>query len=154
MDSILYLLVPGMFTLIFPLFFCGIIFLISRLGWGRFANEFATDYGKPSGGESASFQSLRIGPLFPGMNYNNIVTIAASSEGLFLAPSFFLFRIGHRDLLIPWNRIDAITAGKSLWFDTHTLEVRGGYPKITIYRQIGNAVRRHWEAATKRQGRA
>lgn len=154
MDSYIYLLIPVMFLLIFPLFFCGIVFLISRLAWARFASEFATDYGKPKDGESASFQALRFGPLFFGANYNNIVTIAASREGLFLAPSFFLFRPGHRDLLIPWNRIDAITPGKSLWFDTNALDVRGGYPKVTIYRPIGNAVRMRWEAETGARARA
>jgi hypothetical protein len=159
MDSYLYILIPVMFVLIFPLFFCGVIFLISRFAWARFASEFATDYGKPSDGQSASFQALRFGPLFFGANYNNIVTIAASREGLFLAPSIFLFRVGHRDLLIPWKKIDAVTRGKSLWFDTNALEVRGGYPTITIYRPIGNAVRERWEAETRSpetrsQGRA
>lgn len=154
MDSYLYLLIPVMFLMIFPLFWCGIVFLISRFAWARFAGEFATDYGKPADGESARFQGLRFGPLFFGANYNNIVTIGAGRDGLFLAPSIFFFRVGHKDLLIPWSKIDAITPGQFLWFDTNAIDVRGGYPRITIYRPIGHSVRKRWEAETNIRGRA
>ena len=147
MEDTLIILIPMMFLLIFPLFWCAVVFLISRFAWARYASEFRTDRGQPSGGEVAKFQALRFGPLFFGANYNNVVTIAATDKGLFLAPSIFLFRPGHRDLLIPWGKIDRITPGSFLWFTTNQLEVRGGGPKITIYRAIGDAVRRRWEQA-------
>jgi hypothetical protein len=37
-------------------------------------------------------------------NYNNVLTIGASPEGLYLA-SMFLFRFMHPPLLVPWSEI-------------------------------------------------
>ena len=153
MDSLLVTLIPLMFLIFFPLFWCAIVFLISRFGWAQLADEFATDRGVPSDGEVSQFQSMRLGSLFLGRNYNNIVTIGVSEKGLFLGPSLFLFRVGHRDLLIPWSKIDRIEPGTFLWFATNTLEIRGGYSSMTIYRSTGHAVRERWEAETSRKAR-
>ena len=46
-------------------------------------------------------QSARMRSL---MNYNNVLTIGASPEGLYLA-SMFLFRFMHHPLLILWSEI-------------------------------------------------
>jgi hypothetical protein len=37
-------------------------------------------------------------------NYNNVLTIGVSQQGLYLA-SMFLFRFMHPPLLVPWNEI-------------------------------------------------
>jgi len=37
-------------------------------------------------------------------NYNNLLTIGASQQGLYLA-SMFLFRFMHPPLLVPWSEI-------------------------------------------------
>ena len=39
-------------------------------------------------------------------HYNNVLTVGADSEGLFLVP-FFLFRVGHPPLFVPWAEITA-----------------------------------------------
>ncbi len=38
------------------------------------------------------------------VNYNNVLTIGVSPEGLYLA-SMFLFRFMHPPLLVPWSEI-------------------------------------------------
>jgi hypothetical protein len=39
-----------------------------------------------------------------GANYNRVLTLGASQEGLYLA-SMFLFRFMHPPLLVPWSEI-------------------------------------------------
>lgn len=150
MDIIGIVILLG-FLIVFPLFWCAVVFLISRFAWAGYGEEFATDRGKPADGESASFQAIHFGAWYFGPAYNNVVTIAASERGLFLAPSLFLFRPGHRDLLIPWSKIDHVVPGSFLWVKTNRIEVRGGYRTISIYRAISHAVRERWEAETGRK---
>jgi hypothetical protein len=47
-------------------------------------------------------------------NYNNVLTIGACQQGLYLA-SMFLFRFMHPPLLVPWSEIkcEAAKAGCS-----------------------------------------
>ncbi|MDI6763535.1 MAG: hypothetical protein QME83_10965 [Thermodesulfobacteriota bacterium] len=90
-------------------FLAVLFFLIGRIsGWStlayfyRFPGEFV--------GQRWRFQS---GQLRWYLGYNNCLTIGASESGLYLSV-FFLFRIGHPSLFIPWGDISANTQ-KSFW---------------------------------------
>jgi hypothetical protein len=89
---------------IFPLyFFCLWLFITAVVsfigGWFSLAKVYRT--GAPFNGAIWKMQSARMRSL---MNYNNVLTIGASPEGLYLA-SMFLFRFMHPPLLIPWSEI-------------------------------------------------
>lgn len=151
--NILTIVIVLAFLIIFPLFWSAIIFMVSRFAWAGYAEEFATHKGRPDGGEVARFQNIRFGSLASIAQYGNAVTVAATDKGLFLAPSIFLLRPGHRDLLIPWSKIDKIEQANVLGFAVNSVEVRGGYKTIRIYRKIGQAVRKRWEAEKNRKAR-
>ncbi len=84
-------------------------FLISRVsGWSALANFY-----RSSGeflGQVWRFQS---GQFRWHMGYNNCLTIGANASGLYLS-TFFILRIGHPSLFIPWSDVSA-TLQKSFW---------------------------------------
>ena len=94
-----------LFLVIFPLFWCGVIFLVAYLsGWATLARVYRFDgYFQ---GRQWSFQSAQIG----WGNYNGVLTVGANWEGLYLKP-FFLFRFGHPPLFIPWYDISVKQTG-------------------------------------------
>ena len=55
-------------------------------------------------GPTRAMQSAR---LRFGTNYNNVLTIGADQNGLFMVP-FVLFRMGHPPLFIPWTEISNV----------------------------------------------
>lgn len=93
-----------------------LFFLIGRIsGWSTLANFY-----RSSGeflGQRWRFQS---GQLRWRMGYNNCLTIGANESGLYLSV-FFLFRIGHPSLFIPWGEISTSTQ-KNFW--GHYIEFR------------------------------
>jgi hypothetical protein len=86
-----------------------VLFLIGRIsGWSTLAN-FYRSQGDFSG-QRWRFQS---GQLRWYMGYNNCLNIGANESGLYLSV-FFLFRIGHPSLFIPWEEISA-SRQKNFW---------------------------------------
>ena len=49
-----------------------------------------------------------------GVNYNGLLAVGADSQGMHVSV-FFLFRIGHPPLFIPWTDVSA-TPGRIRWF--------------------------------------
>jgi hypothetical protein len=95
---------PSLFAAIFPLYFLVLWILVAALisfvgGWFSLAKVYRTKV--PFNGAMWRMQSARMRNL---MNYNNVLTIGVSPEGLYLA-SMFLFRFMHPPLLIPWSEI-------------------------------------------------
>ncbi|MBM4340629.1 MAG: hypothetical protein FJ110_13935 [Deltaproteobacteria bacterium] len=90
--------------------FLGILFfVIGRIsGWStlsnfyRFPGEFT--------GQKWRFQSAQLRWY---MGYNNCLTIGANESGLFLS-AFFLLRIGHPPLFIPWGDV-SVMKKKGVW---------------------------------------
>jgi hypothetical protein len=68
-------------------------------GWFSLAKVYRTR--ATFNGAKRRMQSGRMGWL---ANYNNVLTMGASQQGLYLA-SMFLFRFMHPPLLVPWNEI-------------------------------------------------
>lgn len=90
-------------------FLAVVLFLIGRIsGWATLANFY-----RASGeffGPTWKFQS---GQLRWRMGYNNCLTLGANHSGIYLSV-FFLFRIGHPSLFIPWEEI-SINTQKNFW---------------------------------------
>ena len=57
-------------------------------------------------------------------HYNNILTVGYSETGLYLAV-FFLFRVFHPPLLIPWSAIEKRTRSTYWFVKCDTLEIEG-----------------------------
>ena len=95
-----FLIAFGFFLVAFPLFWCGIVLLISRLGgWGQLAQHYA--YSGDMKGEIKKRRSLSLVRfrLFPS-NYSFIIKIGADTEALYISISKMFFA-GHADLRIP-----------------------------------------------------
>jgi hypothetical protein len=77
-------------------------------------------------------------------HYNNVLTVGADSEGLFLVP-FFLFRVGHPPLFVPWSEI---IARKKKWlFFFPMVELRlGSFEQIPFTIRPSLAARLESEA--------
>ena len=89
---------PSLFVVIFPLYFITLWFLVGTIisfvgGWFSLAKVYRTRvpfHGAKWGGQSGQMRWLT--------NYNRVLTLGTSQEGLYLA-SMFLFRFMHPPLL-------------------------------------------------------
>ena len=116
----------GVFAALFPLFFvgmwCGVSMLLSVAGgWRRLAQRYPAR-GLPTG-KRFGWQGARLG----WVNYNNCMTIYSSAEGLHLSV-WFLFRLGHPPVFIPWEAIRNEQERKVLWVESIRFEV--GSPSV------------------------
>lgn len=95
---------PTAFAAIFPIYFLSLWLLIGAIisfigGWFSLAKVYRTRL--PFDGAKWRMQSGQMRWL---TNYNNVLTLGVSPEGLYLA-SMFLFRFMHPPLLVPWSEI-------------------------------------------------
>ena len=95
---------PAVFAAIFPLYFFCLWFLVAATtsfigGWYSLAKVYRARV--PFNGAKWRGQSGQMRWL---ANYNRVLTLGTSPEGLYLA-SMFLFRFMHPPLLIPWSEI-------------------------------------------------
>jgi len=90
--------------------FLAVLFvLIGRIsGWSALANFYR--FPGEFVGQKWRFQSAQLRWY---MGYNNCLTIGANESGLFLSV-FFLLRIGHPTLFIPWEDV-SVTMKKGTW---------------------------------------
>jgi hypothetical protein len=95
---------PAVFVLVFPIYFLFLWLLVGTAasfigGWFSLAKVYCTR--APFVGTKWKMQSGQMRRL---ANYNNVLTIGVSQQGLYLA-SMFLFRFMHPPLLVPWREI-------------------------------------------------
>jgi hypothetical protein len=95
---------PAAFAAVFPTYFLCLWFLVASVvsfvgGWFSLARLYRTRV--PFIGSKWREQSGQMRCL---TNYNRVLTLGTSQEGLYLA-SMFLFRFMHPPLLIPWSEI-------------------------------------------------
>lgn len=95
------------FLIIFPLFWCGIVYLISFFGWQRLAESFATHQPMPPGLQTAS-------GMINLSRYNFTLQLKADDRGLWLK-TMPLFSPGHKPLFIPWSAIEQYEGGEGFW---------------------------------------
>ena len=95
---------PSLFAAIVPIYFLTLWLLIGAIvsvvgGWRSLSKLYRTQVS--FGGAKWGLQS---GQMRWRTNYNHVLTLGASGEGLYLAVSF-VFRFMHPALLIPWREI-------------------------------------------------
>lgn len=95
---------PAIFAAIFPIYFVLLWLLVSAVislvgGWHSLSKIYRTRV--PFDGTKLRMQSGRMRSL---ANYNNVLTLGANQQGLYLA-AMFLFRFMQPPLLIPWGEV-------------------------------------------------
>ena len=122
--------------LIIPTAWVAVAVLISHVGgWVALARAYSCLDFLPS--DQWSFQSAA---MRYWINYGNCLTVGVSPQGLYLA-IFFLLRVGHPPLLIPWSDI-SICRKRVLW--SKVVELRlGREPSIPfrITESLGERLR-------------
>ena len=102
MDLLLALLAIVAFAVVFPLFWCGVVLLLSVVGgWRGLAAQYGVDMEPPASAAKAHWQSGMIGLV----NYSSTLNVAADAEAIWLRPTR-LFQVGHRQLKIPWTEAE------------------------------------------------
>ena len=95
---------PSLFVAIFPVYFVTLWLLVGATisfvgGWWSLGKVYRVEV--PFDGAKWRGQSGQMRWL---ANYNNVLTLGVSQQGLYLA-SMFLFRFMHPPLLVPWSEI-------------------------------------------------
>lgn len=140
MPELLVIGIVVLFPIVFGLFWCFVVWLLAQVGgWARLGAMFPA--GDEPAGERFDFQSFRMGVA----NYKNIVTVVLSEKGLYLRP-FFLFRIGHPPLLIPWNQLLDPRQKNMLFFKYMQVTIGNpGVTTISLYSTLYERIRRFVE---------
>jgi hypothetical protein len=121
-----HLVIPAFLPLLFPFvfsaFWCFVCFMLGFVsGWQRLALAYATD--QAPRGTAFSWQSGYVGAV----RYGNCLNVRVAPEGLFLS-TVWLFRLGHKPLLVPWDAIHNPQPRQVLWF--HFTRFQIGEPCI------------------------
>ncbi len=74
-------------------------------------------------------------------NYNNVLRIELNEDGVGFSP-FFLFRIAHPPIFLPWSAMTEVAPYKILW-STGTRFVVDGH-RVRVYRAPGQAILDGW----------
>jgi small-conductance mechanosensitive channel len=131
---------PTVFVAIFPIYFLCLWLLVGATisfvgGWFSLARVYRTRV--PFDGAKWGMQSGRMRWL---ANYNNVLTLGVSQQGLYLA-SMFLFRFLHPPLLVPWSEI-TVQRSKGWVFE---------YVTFTMGREVAIPLRIREKLAAKLQ---
>jgi hypothetical protein len=105
---------PELFFAAFVGLWVGISLLIARIGgWSTLATFY-----RLSGSFSGDCWRFQSGEFRWKMGYNNCLSIGSNESGLHLSV-FYLLRLGHPDLFIPWADI-SVTASKRGFLSIYT----------------------------------
>jgi hypothetical protein len=118
-------LVPAIvlgFPLVFIPFWCGVVFLLSRLsGWSEIAKRF------PGTKNPTGTRHGMVTGMVGWISYRNVLIVHNAPEGLHVVP-FKLFTIGHPPIFIPWSEIHHPRVRRFPFYEVVTFEV--GSPKV------------------------
>lgn len=122
----MFALIPLFFAIIFPLFWCAVIWLVGQIsGWNQLAQRYRAL--QPATGQQWSWQYGMIG----WAGYNGVLKLTANGEGLFME-NIWLFSFGHPRLFIPWHEFrDAKVA---YYFFRRQVKAQVGFPPIATVR--------------------
>jgi hypothetical protein len=108
-EQILTLGIVVGYAVVFPLFWCFVIWVISRVGgWASLAASYVAS-SEPQG-TRYTWRSMRISPA---ANYNGCLNVILSSAGIYMVPSQ-LFRFAHKPLLLPWDCVEHVSEQRFL----------------------------------------
>ena len=138
-EQVLTLGIVAGFMVVFPLFWCLVIWIISFVGgWRTLAGSFAAS-SEPVG-DRYSWRALRIAPA---ANYNGCINVVLSSGGIYMVPSM-LFRFAHEPLLLPWDCLVQVSErrflGRRLWV---SLLAKGKKLTLMLPPSAEEAIRRY-----------
>ena len=107
---------PGVLLAVFIAGWAGFSYLISYMsGWRYLAQAYRTRQPFLGGRLRPWAASMRW-----GVNYNGLLALGADSQGMHVSV-FFVFRIAHPPLFIPWTEISA-TPMRTWWFKMVRME--------------------------------
>jgi hypothetical protein len=119
-------LIPLLFAIIFPIFWCAVIWLISQIsGWAALAQRYRAM--QPASGKVWSWQYGMIG----WAGYNGVLKLTANAEGLFME-NIWLFSFGHPRLFIPWYEFRE--AKVESYFFRRQVRAKVGFPPVATVR--------------------
>jgi hypothetical protein len=124
-------LLLALIILVWPVFFGGLwtVILMSMSfvgGWRRLARQYRAT--RPAEGRRV----IRGATGMVGLtSYNKVLNLTVADDGLFATP-FWMFRIGHPALFIPWRDIRNASRGRTFYWDYVAFNV--GDPKIASMR--------------------
>lgn len=107
---------------IFPIFWITVLFILSRAGWNKLSTQYSLPY---SSEEFEKKNSISCG--VNNVNYRGAITLYQNKKGFSMKP-WFLFRLFHPQIYIPWSEIKQIKRKKTLGFTTIELEI--GTPEV------------------------
>ena len=126
----------GGFLVLFPLIWCGVVFLISRIaGWQHLAERFPAGDRPIVGDRRAGVQGI-VGAA----SYRGTLTITFCEDGFFVEV-MRLFRIGHPSLFIPWSAVTARESINVLWIKAVRLRI--GNPPAGVITLPESLMERH-----------
>ena len=117
-------LFPFAVVAVFPAFWWGVLWLVSRAGWRRLAESYRTDV--PATGRTFRMTSGAIGRA----SYSHTLTVSIEPDGLRIAV-LFPFRPHHPPLLIPWDEIQDVRPRTILGHTSYALDTAAPKP-VTI----------------------
>jgi hypothetical protein len=126
----------GGFIVIFPLFWCFVVWMLSRFsGWHRLALRYPSGNRPVTGARHAGVTGM-VG----GVSYRSVLTLHFESDGFFLEV-MVLFRIGQPRLFIPWSEITERKPFPMLWWNATRLTV--GRPEVGKIRLPADLVEKY-----------
>ncbi|MDF1657551.1 MAG: hypothetical protein P1U58_08055 [Verrucomicrobiales bacterium] len=118
----LIVLIPVLFAIVFPAFWCFVIWILSQVsGWKRLAARYRTSE-QPQGGTYHGLFGM-VGLV----SYRGTLNVTTAEEGFFLAPNA-LFRFGHATLFIPWSECQLVR--QTSFFGTKSAKIQIGDPRV------------------------
>ena len=104
------ILIPLAFFIIFPCFWCFIMWINSHVsGWNRLAKHYRSEE-TPSGKTWTGVQGM-VGLV----SYRRVLSCTTNESGLFIQPGL-LFKFAHPLLFIPWSEFHGARKASILWF--------------------------------------
>lgn len=129
------------FAVFFPLFWLGVIWLISRLGgWHSLTGEFGAN-ARPQG-ETFTWITGKFSLL---SNYSHSLNVTVSSHGIHIQP-MLLFRVGHAPLFFPWTAVGRMVQRRFIFGHVSALhlDTRDGMHPVTLYgRHLSEALAKY-----------
>jgi hypothetical protein len=123
---LLTLLIIGSFAIVFPLFWCSILWIISLLdGWQWLAQRYRSSL-TPSG----RVWTWQYGSV-NWAGYNGALKLTANADGLFME-TLWIFSFGHARLFIPWQ--DFREAKVGYFFFLRQVRAKVGSPALAMVR--------------------